>query len=185
MTAFNAEKRYQGQMDVPLSEKGKEALRPAPFTAEEVFVSPLLRARESAAILFPTARQIAVDAFKEIDFGAFEGRSYVEMEHDADYRAWVDGGCEGRCPGGEDRAAFCARVCAAFEKLTDKAAARGTETLVIVAHSGTLRAVMERFALPKRAFFDWNAPCGGGFLLDWNSKIWHSEKHIHFTEVLE
>ena len=34
------------------------------------------------------------------------------MEHDAAYRAWVDGGCAGRCPGGEDRAEYTARVCA-------------------------------------------------------------------------
>ncbi len=178
-TEWNAQARYQGRAsDIPLSGEGERALRRAPFTAAEVFVSPLLRARRTAELLFPEARQTVVEAFAEMDFGDFTGRSYREMEHDAAYRAWVDGGCAGRCPGGEDRAEFSARVCGAFEPLLERAAAEGGDKLVIVAHSGTLRAVMERYALPRRGYFDWNAPCGGGFTLAWDEARWAHEKRL-------
>ena len=97
-TAYNDEQRYQGLRDIPLSQMGEEELRPVEEAPETVYVSPLSRARRTAELLFPHARQVPVEGFREMDFGAFEGRNYKEMEHDAAYRAWVEGGCEGTCP---------------------------------------------------------------------------------------
>lgn len=175
-TTGNAEGRYQGRRDVPLSPAGRAALRRADFRPETVYVSPLSRARETAAILFPGAEQIPVPDLEEMDFGAFEGRTWREMERDADYRAWVEGGCLSRCPGGESREEFSARVCAAVSRLVDEALASEMERLVILAHGGTQMAALERFALPRRAYFDWRAPCGGGFVLD--SAPWRSQRKL-------
>ena len=161
-TAYNEEKRYQGKTDIPLSESGRAKLTRADFCPERVYVSPLLRAMETAEILFPGAELIAVSGLREMDFGVFEGRSFKEMEHDPDYRAWVEGGCVSRCPGGESREEFSARVWQAFLALTE----RETERLVIVAHGGTQMAIMERWARPHRDYFEWKAPCGGGFVLN-------------------
>ena len=105
-TAYNAEKRYQGISDIPLSEEGKKELIPADFFPDVVYVSPLSRTKDTAKALFPLAKQVVVPDFREMDFGVFEGRNYIEMEHDAAYRAWVDGNCEGTCPGGECKADF-------------------------------------------------------------------------------
>ncbi len=165
-TAYNAEGRYQGRTDVPLSAAGRAALNRADFSPETVYVSPLSRTAETAAILFPGAEAVPVPALAEMDFGAFEGRSFREMEHNAAYRAWVEGGCGGRCPGGEDRETFSARVCGAFAHLVDQCLDHGAERLVIVAHGGVQMAALERFALPRRGYFEWSAPCGGGFVLD-------------------
>ncbi|MCF2616165.1 histidine phosphatase family protein [Oscillibacter valericigenes] len=177
-TAWNGEHRYQGRTDVPLSPEGEAELRQAEFTPPVVYVSPLCRTGQTAAKLFPGAEQIVVKDLAEMDFGAFEGRNYVEMEHDPDYRAWVDGGCMGRCPGGEDWAAFSARVCGAAERLMEDGLARKENCLTVVAHGGVLMAVMERFALPERGYFDWNAPCGGGYVLDWEEDLWQSERKL-------
>lgn len=165
-TACNAERRYQGRGDAPLSPAGRAALRRADFSPESVYVSPLSRAVETAAILFPGVRRIPVPALMEMDFGAFEGRNSLEMARDAGYRAWVEGGCTGQCPGGESRESFSARVCGAFSALVDECLAAGADRLVIVAHGGVQMAALERFALPRRAYFDWQTPCGGGFILD-------------------
>ena len=177
-TAYNAEYRYQGRTDVPLSPEGAVELRQAEITPPVVYVSPLCRTGQTAARIFPGAKQVAVKELAEMDFGAFEGRNYVEMEHDPDYRAWVDGGCEGRCPGGESRGEFCDRVCGAFSTLVEDAAARKAPLLVLVAHGGVQMAVMERFALPERGYFDWNAPCGGGYVLDWEKELWQSRRKL-------
>ena len=175
-TACNAEGRYQGRRDIPLSPAGRAALGPAAFSPEAVYVSPLARAAETAAILFPAAAQIPVPDLAEMDFGVFEGRTWREMEHDGDYRAWVESGCTGRCPGGESREEFSARVCGAFAGLVDGALAGRAERLVIVAHGGVLMASLERFALPHRDYFDWQVPCGGGFLLD--SAPWAARRKL-------
>ena len=165
-TAYNDLRRYQGKLDLPLSREGAEELSAADFSPARVYVSPLLRARQTARILFPTAEQIVVEAFAEMDFGDFDGRSADEMAGDAAYRAWVEGGCTGRCPNGESLAEFCARSCRAFSALLDRAAAEKQDRLVVLAHSGTLRAVMERFSLPPCGYFEVNPPPGGGFVLD-------------------
>ena len=67
-------------------------------------ITSLQRTRQTAEVLFPDAELVVADGLKEMDFGVFEGRNYREMEHDPQYRAWVETGCEGRCPGGESKA---------------------------------------------------------------------------------
>ena len=165
MTALGAEHRYQGSTDTPLSEDGRNALLP-PDDARCVYHSPLLRAAETAQLLFPSAALVAVPGLREMDFGAFEGRGWWEMEHDAAYRAWVDGGCLGKCPGGEDRAVFSERVCDAFSALVERAMAEAVPELVVVAHGGTQMAVLERWGTPKRDYYRWQTPCAAGYELD-------------------
>ena len=170
-TALQARGCYQGRLDEPLSEAGKRALQPAGRVVSTVYVTPLRRTAETAAILFPGARQVVIPDLREMDFGAFEGRNYREMEQDADYRAWVDGFCRGRCPGGECREEFCDRVCRAFEALVRQMLAQNEKELVIVAHGGTQMAVMERFALPRRPYFDWHAASGQGYVLETTNRF--------------
>ena len=79
-TSYNADGRYQGRTAVPLSAEGRAALAPADFSPESVYVSPLSRAAETAAILFPGAAQIPVPALTEMDFGVFEGRTWRRSE---------------------------------------------------------------------------------------------------------
>ena len=85
-TAYNAEHRYQGHRDIPLSGEGEAELVQADFSPQVVYVSPLRRARRTAECLFPAARQSVVEALIEMDFGAFEGRNYLEMEDDPEYQ---------------------------------------------------------------------------------------------------
>ena len=164
-TEGNALGRYNGTTDEPLSPEGRDQLAekrfdfPAPAT---VYVTRLQRTRETAAILFPGARQITVPGLREMDFGDFEGRSYRDMEHDAAYRAWVDSGCLGPIPNGECRALFLERIGRTFRALL---AADKSERLTIVAHGGTLMAVGVLFVDPARDYFDWQPKNGGGYHL--------------------
>jgi alpha-ribazole phosphatase len=113
LTQENLEKRYQGRRDVPLCPQGLAQLRRADFAPKTVMITSLQRTRQTAEVLFPDAELVVADGLKEMDFGVFEGRNYREMEHDPQYRAWVETGCEGRCPGGESKAEFCQRICRA------------------------------------------------------------------------
>lgn len=158
-------RQYQGSLDTSLSENGRKSLRKADDRPEKVFVTPLKRTQETAEILFPGTKQIVVAGLAEMCFGDFEGRSWKDMENDAAYRIWVDGNCEGRCPGGEDRASFSERVCHAFKILVDQALKNGEPQLVIVAHGGTQMAVLERWGDGKRAYYEWQTACGNGWLL--------------------
>ena len=177
-TDCNREGRYQGRLDTPLSAAGASRLRQAEFTPATVYVSPLLRARQTAEILFPNAHQVPVEDFREMDFGAFEGKNFAQLKDDPAYRRWVDSYCTAPCPDGEGKAAFCARTCAAFEQLM----LHEQETLVIVAHGGTQMALLERYGVPQRDYFSWHAPVGGGYLLE--SVNWQQEHKLHLIDTL-
>ena len=168
-TAWNAEKRYLGcRTDQPLSAPGRAALVPADFAPERLVVSPLLRCRQTASILFPNTAQQQDEGLREMDFGAFEGRTADEMAADADYRAWVDRLCAGPCPGGEDMDAFAQRSADAFLRQVQKALADGCASLAVVAHGGTVMAVMSRLFRPEKPYFQWYARngCGWSFAAD-------------------
>ena len=74
-------------------------------------------------------------------------------------------------------------MCAAFASLVDGAAASGGSRLVIVAHGGTQMASLERFALPRRDYFDWNGPLGGGFVLD--AARWREERVLTLLDTVQ
>ena len=182
-TEYNAQKRYQGQRDIPLSPEGAAQLRRADFDPDVVYVSTLQRTSQTACILFPEAKLVPVDGLKEMCFGSFEGRNFIEMEHDPDYLAWVNANCESPCPDGETKAAFCERICAAFSALVDKSLADGEEMLVILAHGGTQMAAMERYALPHKDYYEWCAPNAGGFVLD--AKDWAAKRVLHLVKTVQ
>ncbi len=184
MTADNALGRYQGRRDTPLSPEGVRALRPADFSPATVYVSPLRRAVQTAQILFPAAALVTVGDLAEMDFGDFDGKTADEMAGDPAYRAWVEQGCSTRCPNGETRAEFCSRSCRAFAALVEQAAAEGRESLVIVAHGGTLRAVMERFSEPQFAFFALPTPFGGGYVLEYDAALWQRERKLRLLRAV-
>lgn len=163
-TAGNAERRYIGVTDEPLCPEGRAAAErhekdPA---LDRVYVSPLLRARESAAILFPNAEQIPIRDLREMDFGVFEGRSADELENDPAFRAWVESYCRDACPGGESQEAFHARVLAAF---TETVRAAHTDVTFLV-HGGVIMSILSQLAEPHRDFYEWGAPNLGGFEAD-------------------
>lgn len=157
-TPGNAELRYNGRTDEALSPEGialAQNMGGDP-KVQAVCVTPLQRTQQTAAILFPNARQMVVDDLREMDFGDFEGRSFSEMEHDMAYRAWVEGGCLAPCPNGEGRTDFSERVCAAFEDVVTQAMERGEDQVVFVVHGGTIMAVMERFARPRGDYYSYS-----------------------------
>ena len=163
-TAGNAARRYVGRSDEPLCPEGRLAAErhEKDLSLDRVFVSPLLRTKETAAILFPNAEQIAVDGLQEMDFGAFEGRTGDEMAHDPAYRAWVDDLCRGACPGGESQAEFHRRIADAFTDVLRRTAADTT----FVIHGGVIMSILFQFAEPKRDFYEWLTPNLGGYLCD-------------------
>lgn len=175
-TVLQKEHRYQGVTDAPLSPPGRDVLHPAGALPERVVVTPLRRTRETAELLFPGVPQLVIPGLQEMNFGRFEGKNYLEMENDPDYRTWVDGMCLGRCPGGESKAEYVRRVTKAFAALLDQALGQRWKDCVIVAHGGTQMAVLERFAVEKKDYYSWQLPCGHGYRLD--AARWQTERKL-------
>lgn len=153
-TAGNLEKRYIGRTDEPLCEQGIaqiEMLKARGLKADRVFVSPMKRTRQTAQILFPGQLYEVVDGFRETDFGIFEGKTAQELADNEAYQQWVDSGCQKPIPDGESAATFKTRCCQAFLEQTGKLP--DNSTAVFVVHGGTIMAILEAFARPKKDFY--------------------------------
>lgn len=167
-TRGNELRNYVGRgTDEPLSPKGSEqCARLGVYPQiERVYVSPLIRARQTAERCFPHAEMLVVPGLEEFDFGVFEGRNADQMVSDVAYRAWVDGGCMGRCPEGESREEFVRRSNEALVSLLIGAERRGEQSVIVVAHGGTIMAALHGLAqipAPGDDYYGWHVdPCEG------------------------
>lgn len=162
MTKGNLERRYIGRTDEDICEEGRQALgRLSLAQCEIIAASPMKRCIETARILWPGKEPIVCSDFRECDFGDFEGKNYEDLNGREDYQRWIDSFGALPFPGGEDPARFRERCIRAFEELMEICS--GCESLGLAVHGGTVMALMERFAEPRKGYYDWQVPCAGGF----------------------
>lgn len=166
-TQGNLERRYVGSTDLPLCPQGIAALGGRRYAADRLFVSPLRRCRETAAILFPGQDQEAVPDLRECAFGDFEMRTYGELKDDAAYRAWLGSGGQEAPPGGESMPEQRERSVRAFRGLM--AACGEGETAALVVHGGTIMCLLEALEATHQ-FYAWQCPPGGGFRCRWDGE---------------
>ncbi|MBX7197421.1 MAG: histidine phosphatase family protein [Sandaracinaceae bacterium] len=164
---WNAEDRWQGQSDVPLSDKGRDEARTlggrlARLELDAIVASDLSRARETAEAVVAAQRGeglpaslVAHAGLREMDLGAWCGMPHAEVisrfpeEVDALARG------EDRPIGGhgESLPRFEARVHTALGEVLARARAQhdGARRVLVVTHGGCIRAVLMRlFALQGR-----------------------------------
>ena len=91
--------------DEPLTSEGREALKEVEGVAPGsiLFVSPMIRARETAAIMFPEMKPLVIDDLREMHFGIFEGKNHKMLDGEPEYQAWIDSGGTARIPEGFSR----------------------------------------------------------------------------------
>jgi len=157
-TTWNAEGRWQGHTDVPLSELGEQQVRGAAAVLAErgpvrVVSSDLVRASATAGALALAADlPVALDPrLREVFGGDWQGlrRTEIESGWPELHAAWLAG--EDVPPGGgERRTAAGARVVAAVEE--HAAPLADDEVLVVVGHGGALgAALLQLLGLPREA----------------------------------
>ncbi|EXL03637.1 histidine phosphatase family protein [Aquamicrobium defluvii] len=142
---WNAVRRLQGHADINLSPRGREqalALRATVQALAPDFVatSDLQRARDTAGLLgFEGAEPLA--RLREHDVGHWTGRAIPDLQAECgdDYANWRAGALTP--PGGESWAEFRNRAKCAVSDLAGKVSG----TLLVVAHGGVVRALLEGF----------------------------------------
>ncbi len=128
LTDRSEPEQHLGQrIDISLNDAGRTqaerlARRLSAVRFDRVITSPLFRARETAEILAHGTPIEADPRLREMDYGAWEGRTYAEIdETDGDYRReWVLAPDRLACPGGESGNDVAARARAFLEDLIDE-----------------------------------------------------------------
>ena len=185
-TAGNIRKRYIGTTDEPLCREGIAQLMEKEYPkAEAWFLSPMRRCLETAALADKRAeRKIIVPDFRECDFGLFENRNYQELSDCPEYKAWIDSNGTLPFPGGEAVEDFKERCCRAFERMTEQIMEENWSVVNAAVHGGTIMSIMERYARPKRSYYQWQVENGGGYALSLETENWKKEKVLyHYRRI--
>ena len=143
-------RRFIGHLDVPLSPHGEHqvaavARRLAAVPLAAVYSSDLVRTRRSADLVAAPhgLRPIALAGLREFAMGQWEGLTAEEIRALApdSFAAWMADVGRFQFPGGENLEQVAARSWAVFE---DIVAAHEGQRVAIVAHGGSLRAILCR-----------------------------------------
>ncbi len=156
---WNAQGRWQGLADPPLSPRGEQQALQAgrllgPMGVTALVSSDLQRARGTAeriAATLPLDGPAGIDAgLREYDVGAWSGLTRVEIE--AAWPGAIDDWRHGRLvatPGGERHDSFVARISAAVARV---AAAQPADTIGVITHGGVIRALCQSLGSPSRRY---------------------------------
>ncbi len=152
LTRWNAQQRLCGHSDIPLSAPGQAqarwlAHRLEGETISTIYTSDLKRARETAEIIARSrAQPVQINisaAWREIDFGAWEGLTYTEIAAQSkDQPAFFTDPAHRSPPGGESLTQVLHRVQAALITIVSADDLPMKGDIMIVSHAGPLRALL-------------------------------------------
>ncbi|MEI5985430.1 MULTISPECIES: histidine phosphatase family protein [Sphingobacterium] len=159
-TAYNADgNKYCGRTDIPLTEKGmaqanrmKALLKDYSF--DQVFSSPLIRARTTAEIAAGNKDLVQTDdRLIEVDFGQWEGKSSEEFrtEDPDSWNNWLSDPAAFRAGNtGENASQVLERLNGFYQELMDK---YDGQTILVVGHNGVNRLFMaSQLEMPLRNY---------------------------------
>lgn len=144
-SVWNAERRFQGRTDIPLSARGRaqaEALARGlrGYRVRAAYVSPYRRAVETAEIALRDSGvpQTVLPDLRELSLGQWEGCTVDDVRaRDGDpYRAWLRAPHDCPPPDGEPLPDVHSRVQAAVDRIA--AAHPNGDDVLIVAHGGVI-----------------------------------------------
>jgi probable phosphoglycerate mutase len=160
-TAWNEQKRLQGQADIPLSASGIKRVEtwrvPAEFLEFKWFASPLSRAQKTASILGLNVE--TEPAIIEMDWGKWEGQTGPELreKYGEEFIRRQKKGIDLRPDGGESPRDVRERVGNWVKAVSKKGFPTGA-----VAHQGIIRAMVSlatgwNMINPAPKEIDWDA----------------------------
>ena len=187
ITAGNLQGLYIGSgTDIPLCDEGRAQLADLKERFEypqvdTVFSSPLMRAVETANILFPNAtHQFSVHDLREAGFGVFENRPVKELVKDEDFKKWITPGSGFVPEGAEPTEKFHARCSETLLKLFEYMIRMDVTEAACVTHGGVIieyaqpagpaqpppgtvdgRPRLRLHRPDRRSALDAGPPCGG------------------------
>lgn len=189
-TAWNAEGRVQGQLDIPLSDTGHAQARAlAQALAHEhfdvLYSSDLVRVQQTAAPLASLLRKSPVldPRLRERHYGIFQGMTYTEAKErlPADYLRFKEKDPDYDFQTGESLGAFSARVMGFIQDLLRK---ENGKSVLVFTHGGVLEILYRHatsrglstprdFAIPNAALNRLEHGAGA-----WKVACWADVAHL-------
>lgn len=188
MTDANILGQYIGcKTDMPLSPEGLQELRLVKENMEYpemelLYSSPMLRCKQTGAVLFPEKQIIAVENLKEYDFGDFEGKTAANLENNPDFIAWTSGKIG--APNGETNAEFIKRLCIGLNQIVLDMLEKNIENAGVIMHGGAIMMLLGATAVPRHKPVEWTADAGRGYSLLITPSLYHKSGIVEVTHII-
>jgi broad specificity phosphatase PhoE len=146
LTEGNLRRLYYGGADIPLAPEGEAELRRLRETAEyprgrDYYTSGMVRTEQTFAILYGDTLHTQVPGLREMNFGAWEMKSYEDLKDDPAFQEWCSGDVEQhRAPEGDSFQMVYDRVGEAIAPILE----RGRDAVCVV-HGGVIVMLLRRW----------------------------------------
>ncbi len=189
ITDGNLHGQYIGSKDIPLNDYGIERIRflDANYVypgAAAYFTSPMRRCTQTLSLIYPNAKPIEIDAFRECDFGEFEGLTADDLKDSKEFAGWLASNGTAAPPSGESGVDFGRRVCQAFERIVEALMKTGIPSAVVVAHGGTIMTILAQYGLPEAGMSEWGMDPGCGYSVRVHPQLWTSARKVEVYQTL-
>jgi phosphoserine phosphatase len=178
-TEWNRQKRFQGQIDVPLNENGRsqskkaaEFLKAIPI--DQAITSPMLRPKETAEIILQHHPDVTLgfeDNLKEISHGLWEGKleAEIEQEFSGELHRWQHTPEMVQMPEGENLQQVWDRATTAWNAIVQTAISQPKPgTTLVVAHDAVNKAILcHVLGLPPDRFWSFKQGNGAVSVIDY------------------
>ncbi|MEH2044870.1 histidine phosphatase family protein [Nostoc sp.] len=151
-TDWNRQTRFQGQIDVPLNDNGRQQSQQASEFLQEVAIdnacsSTMLRPKETAEIILkqhPNVKLELQDGLREISHGLWEGKleTEIEQEFPGELQRWRLIPTQVQMPEGENLQQVWERSVAAWQSILQAASNNQFKTVLVVAHDATNKTLL-------------------------------------------
>jgi probable phosphoglycerate mutase len=149
-TDFNLTHRFQGRIDIPLNEKGKNQAQALALALKDesltvIYSSPLMRAIETARSIMafhPSTPLFEEEGLIEMDLGELDGKQAGDWisQHQEFYKTWRTTPSRLKMPGGESLEEVQVRAMDTLERIT-KPYPPGS-TLLLCSHNFVNRTII-------------------------------------------
>ena len=188
-TDANYDGRYIGcKTDLPLAPEGLNELRLLKDDIdypeiERLYSSPMLRCRQTVAVLYPDFEPVTVEELKEYDFGSFENKTAAELESNPNFIPWTSGRLSAP-PGGEDNSEFIKRICVGFNKIVLDMIESGLTESAVIMHGGAIMMLLGVSAVPRSKPVEWTADNGRGYSVRVTPSLYHKSGVIEVYGIV-
>lgn len=174
-TLANAQGRFVGRTDVPISDEGACELRALCEAYEypgvqKVYSSPLLRCVQTAEILYPGFEPVLIEGLQEYDFGKYENKTAAELVNDFSFMEWLKNGTAADTM--EDMRLFEKRIRTGFESVLKDMMTNKLSSAAVMLHGGVMMTLLAACGLPKRDPKLWITGNGHGYTVATSAQLW-------------
>ncbi|AFZ58527.1 histidine phosphatase family protein [Anabaena cylindrica FACHB-243] len=179
-TEWNRQGKFQGQIDVPLNDNGRNQAGKAGEFLKDVaidfaFSSTMARPKETAEIILnqhPHIKLELLDGLREISHGTWEGKfeAEIEQEFPGELERWRNVPAEVQMPAGENLQQVRERSVVAWQSILQAAEVNQFQIGLVVAHDATNKTLLcHILGLSSENFWNFRQGNGAVSVIDYPS----------------